>query len=636
MKDRRMKKLLFIFLLLIGVISLLPALQRELVVVEIATGTWCGYCPGAAMGAHDLLQNGIDVAIVKNHNGDTFANTYSNARNTYYGVTGYPTAFFDGLNPVVGGSASQSMYSQYLPRVNARLAVPSHYSISAFGVGSGTNWTVIVNVSKPEADANTNVVLHSSLTQSNIPYNWGNQTTVENVNRLMSPSQNGTPISLNTGESTSVTLNFTTQSAWPLADLELVLWLQNTTTKEILQGTKYALSELPPADPVSTDMLIFPDTSINTTNTMPLMFANMNNYAINGTITSDNPAFIPSVSTITIPASSSQTISVNFSPTAAQVYNGVLTINSNFPNNPQLTVMCTGTAFSNTPPSVSNVTVSGVPVVFQTLTGNYVYADPEGHIEGNSVKKWLRIVDGVPTEITGATGTNYQIQEADIGHSLVFKVTPVDYYGLAGTPTLSNATPTIIPLPCPQSFNAVLQPPNTVVCTWERPQYFDGRAFIGYRLSRDGLNIQTIPNPSTLSFTDTFVSDGSHQYCIYALYGDPAGISDPSPIVTVVVGVGNEDLVANPAMNIRVSPNPFSSQASFDITAKANLNSSLEIYNLKGQLIKSIPVLTDAKGQAQLNWDGSTADGRKAISGVYIYRFASGDQTLSGKLVITH
>ncbi len=87
-----MKKSLLIFLLLMGILSALLAVPRELVVVEIATGTWCGYCPGAAMGAHDLLQNGHAVAIVKNHNGDTFANTYSNARNSYYAITGYPTA----------------------------------------------------------------------------------------------------------------------------------------------------------------------------------------------------------------------------------------------------------------------------------------------------------------------------------------------------------------------------------------------------------------------------------------------------------------------------------------------------------------------------------------------------------------
>ncbi len=217
------------------------SVPRELVVVEIGTGTWCQYCPGAAMGAHDLLANNPPVASFKHHNGDSYANTYSNARNSYYGITGYPTALFDGQNALVGGSATQSMYNSYLPRVSSRMAVASAYTLSAIAAGTGTNYQITVHVAKPEADTNTNVVLRASLTQSNIAQTWFNQTEVDNVNRRLMPDQNGTPISLATGGSTNVTLNLSTQASWPLQDLELVIWLQNNSTKEILQGKKYSL-----------------------------------------------------------------------------------------------------------------------------------------------------------------------------------------------------------------------------------------------------------------------------------------------------------------------------------------------------------------------------------------------------------
>lgn len=195
------------------------------------------------MGCHDLLQNGHAVAIIKNQQGDSYANVYSNARNTYYNIIGYPTAFFDGLNPFAGGSPTQSMYSSYLPRVNARLAVPSHFTISAQGAQVGNQFQVAVTVSKPEADTNTNVRLHAVLTESNIPQVWFNQTTVENVNRLMTPDQNGTPISLNTGETTTVNLAFNLNTGWNISNCEVVFFLQNQTTKEILQGVKYSLAQ---------------------------------------------------------------------------------------------------------------------------------------------------------------------------------------------------------------------------------------------------------------------------------------------------------------------------------------------------------------------------------------------------------
>ena len=60
-------------------------------VLEFCTGTWCQYCPGAAMGADDLVTNHNRAAIVEYHNGDAYANTFSDARNTYYATTGYPT-----------------------------------------------------------------------------------------------------------------------------------------------------------------------------------------------------------------------------------------------------------------------------------------------------------------------------------------------------------------------------------------------------------------------------------------------------------------------------------------------------------------------------------------------------------------
>ena len=75
-----------------------------MVVLEIGTGTWCPYCPGSQMGADDLVTNGCSVAVVEYHNGDSFTNSYSNARNTYYGISGFPTAVFDGVQYVVGGS----------------------------------------------------------------------------------------------------------------------------------------------------------------------------------------------------------------------------------------------------------------------------------------------------------------------------------------------------------------------------------------------------------------------------------------------------------------------------------------------------------------------------------------------------
>ncbi len=112
--------------------------ERNMVILEIGTGTWCQFCPGASMGAHDLLANGKQVGVIKNHNGDTFTNSYSNARNSYYGIAGYPTAIFDGVVPVVGGSNTVSMYPTYLPIYDARKVKNSAFSVEIFGQNNGS------------------------------------------------------------------------------------------------------------------------------------------------------------------------------------------------------------------------------------------------------------------------------------------------------------------------------------------------------------------------------------------------------------------------------------------------------------------------------------------------------------------
>ena len=118
-----MKKLLLSIIMLFALTTLIAQqVPRSMVALEIGTGTWCQYCPGAAMGADDLLANGKLVAVIENHNGDGYANNYSNARNTYYSINGYPTAVFDGVLKFVGGSHTQSMYSNYLPKYNTRMA----------------------------------------------------------------------------------------------------------------------------------------------------------------------------------------------------------------------------------------------------------------------------------------------------------------------------------------------------------------------------------------------------------------------------------------------------------------------------------------------------------------------------------
>ncbi|MEF3694770.1 MAG: Omp28-related outer membrane protein [Candidatus Cloacimonadota bacterium] len=631
-----MPKCSLLVLTLLALVSVVFAVPRELVVVEVGTGTWCGYCPGAAMGCHDLLENGHAVAVIKNHNGDPYANTYSNARNSYYAISGYPTANFDGQNPYVGGSGTASMYNNYLPRVNARLAIPSKYTIATTGTNDGLNYSLAVTVSKPEADTNTNVVLHAVITETDIPQNWFNQTHVDNVNRLMVPNQSGTPINLGTGESTTVNLNFATQASWNAAKLELVVFLQNTSSKEILQGKKYSLAGLAGALPVSTTSLSFPETYVTGSATLPFTITNFFDSQVTGTISSNNPVFTIANPNFTLNGGQNLMVEVGFNPTAAQNYSGVLTINSNLQNHPSIQINMTGTGFLNTAPVAEDVVITGPPVIYQNLYGEYTFVDADGNTELASQMQWYRMVGGNPVEIPGATNDFYKLVASDEGQVIVFGVTPVDQHGMAGAVAYSTPTATIEPLPAPRNFNAVVSAPQTVTCTWERPLHFEGRGFVGYRVYRSGLLVNTITNPNNTTFTDTYLMDGTYVYHAVSLFNDPMVVSEPSNSVTIEIGpTSNEEDVVPVVEGISASPNPFHTQTTLSIRGKAGQAVKVQIFNTRGQIVRTMNSSIGSAGELNLDWNGIDENGRRVQSGIYLYRLTGLDKTHSGRIVLS-
>ncbi|MFW5974735.1 MAG: Omp28-related outer membrane protein [Bacteroidota bacterium] len=226
--------------------------EREMVVLEIFTSTTCPFCPAATNGASELIENGHDVAVIEYHGGDSYETTTSGARFNYYSVTGTPTAKFDGvLTHSGGGGASSSNYSAYVPLYEERKAIPSAYTIDVTGTHSGLiDFEIEVDMEKVADDDNNNIKLHAVITESDIEENWQGMTHLHYVERTMVPSSSGTNVDFSENEEQTVNLEFSLDEEWVVDNCELVVFLQNNSTKEILQGKKLNLTELPGANAV--------------------------------------------------------------------------------------------------------------------------------------------------------------------------------------------------------------------------------------------------------------------------------------------------------------------------------------------------------------------------------------------------
>ena len=98
--------------------------------------------------------------------------------------------------------------------------------------------------------------------------------------------------------------------------------------------------------------------------------------------------------------------------------------------------------------------------------------------------------------------------------------------------------------------------------------------------------------------------------------------------------VGVEDLVESPIISISNYPNPFNPETTISYSIAKAAKVKLDIYNLKGQLVKTLVNKELNAGSHSVNWDGKDMNDRSVSSGVYFYRLTTPDFTQSKKMIM--
>jgi ligand-binding sensor domain-containing protein len=81
-------------------------------------------------------------------------------------------------------------------------------------------------------------------------------------------------------------------------------------------------------------------------------------------------------------------------------------------------------------------------------------------------------------------------------------------------------------------------------------------------------------------------------------------------------------------------PNPFNPSTVIRFQLPVSSDVKLSIYNLAGQLVRTLARGKYASGNHEALWDGMDNAGRRVASGVYVYRLEAGAFTFSRKLVV--
>ncbi|MEA2062470.1 MAG: T9SS type A sorting domain-containing protein, partial [Gemmatimonadota bacterium] len=83
-------------------------------------------------------------------------------------------------------------------------------------------------------------------------------------------------------------------------------------------------------------------------------------------------------------------------------------------------------------------------------------------------------------------------------------------------------------------------------------------------------------------------------------------------------------------------PNPFnpSTTIAYDIPDGKTVMVSLQVFNLRGQLLRTLVDEEKEAGTYQIQWDGKDSRGGPVSSGIYFYRIRAGDFARVRKMVI--
>jgi hypothetical protein len=81
-------------------------------------------------------------------------------------------------------------------------------------------------------------------------------------------------------------------------------------------------------------------------------------------------------------------------------------------------------------------------------------------------------------------------------------------------------------------------------------------------------------------------------------------------------------------------PNPFNAQTNIRYRLPREAPVELDIYNLRGQLVRSLVQGIVPAGEHIVNWDGNDERGQMTASGLYICRLRTADLSLSEKVVL--
>ena len=105
-------------------------------------------------------------------------------------------------------------------------------------------------------------------------------------------------------------------------------------------------------------------------------------------------------------------------------------------------------------------------------------------------------------------------------------------------------------------------------------------------------------------------------------------------LLTITASDADNNIILAVTELIGNYPNPFNPETVIKYGLKTDTKVLLEIYNLRGQKVKTLINDYQSAGYHQATWNGRDKTGKQTTSGVYFYKFKAGNYTEIKKMIM--
>ncbi|MEA2104953.1 MAG: fibronectin type III domain-containing protein [Candidatus Cloacimonadota bacterium] len=190
--------------------------------------------------------------------------------------------------------------------------------------------------------------------------------------------------------------------------------------------------------------------------------------------------------------------------------------------------------------------------------------------------------------------------------------------------------------PAPENVNLVENVDETLTISWDMPNINDLDFFNIYR-SIDQGNFELYDITVGISFIYSDLVPNT-EYQFYITTVNQSGLeSDPSEIVEyVMIGIeNNEQYVTELFSNFPNPFNPDQNATNISFSLKYNSKVDISIYNIKGQMVRSLTAREYTSGVYNLIWNGINESGQTVKNGIYFYKMKLDEKNFDfGKMLL--